>query len=68
MGLSARRLARELGVPPDRVNEIVNGRRAISAATALLLGERFGTSAEFWMNLQTAHDLEVAREETGRAA
>jgi addiction module HigA family antidote len=68
MGLSARRLARELGVPPDRVNEIVNGRRSISAATALLLGERFGTSAEFWMNLQTAHDLEVAREETGRAA
>ncbi len=68
LGLSARALARDLGVPPDRITEIVNGTRAISAPTAILLGERFGTSAEFWMNLQAAHDLEEARRDMGRAA
>jgi addiction module HigA family antidote len=68
LGLSARALARDLGVPPDRITEIVNGVRAVSAQTAVLLGERLGTSAEFWMNLQVAHDLERAREEMGRAA
>lgn len=60
-GLSARALARELGVPPNRITEIINGARSISAETALLLGRRFATSAELWMNLQTAHDLEEAR-------
>ncbi len=68
LGLSARALARDLGVSPDRITEIVNGARAISAPTAILLGERFGTSAEFWMNLQAAHDLEEARRDMGRAA
>jgi len=68
LGLSARALARDLGVPPDRITEIINGERAVSARTAVLLAERFGTSAEFWMNLQVAHDLEVARQEMGRAA
>jgi addiction module HigA family antidote len=67
-GLSARALARDLGVPPNRVTAILNGERAITAATALLLARRFGTSAEFWMNLQTAHDLEVARAEAARPA
>jgi addiction module HigA family antidote len=68
-GLSARALARELDVPPNRITEILNGERSISAETALLLARRFGTSAEFWMNLQTAHDLELAREAmVGRAA
>ena len=61
LGLSARALARSLGVPANRITEIVNGTRAISAETALLLGQRFGTSAELWMNLRTAHDLEEAR-------
>ena len=61
LGISARALARELAVPHDRITEIVNGCRAVSAHTALLLSDRFGTSAEFWMNLQTAHDLEVER-------
>jgi len=61
LGLSARALARDLGVPPNRITEIVNGNRAISADTAILLGRRFGTSAELWMNLQTAFDLETAR-------
>jgi antitoxin HigA-1 len=68
LGLSARALARELSVPPDRISQILNGQRAISASTAILLGERFGTSAEFWMNLQVAHDLEQARKDMGRAA
>src|SRR6201998_4408104 len=61
LGLSGRALARELGVPSNRITEIVAGERAITAETALLLAERFGTSAEFWINLQTAHDLEMAR-------
>ncbi|MSP00967.1 MAG: addiction module antidote protein, HigA family [Acetobacteraceae bacterium] len=61
LGLSARALARELGVPANRITEIVNGTRSISVETALLLGRRLGTSAELWMNLQTAHDLEDAR-------
>jgi antitoxin HigA-1 len=61
LGLSGRALARELGVPSNRITEIVAGARAITAETAILLGERFGTSAEFWLNLQTAHDLEEAR-------
>jgi len=60
-GLSARALARELGVPANRITEILNGVRAITADTALLLAGRFGTTAELWMNLQTAHDLEKAR-------
>lgn len=68
LGLSARALARELGVPANRITEILNGERAISAETAILLGRRLGTSAEFWMNLQTAHDLEEARQHLGIAA
>ncbi len=61
MGLSATRLAREIGVPTNRITAILAGTRAITAETALKLAGRFGTSAEFWMNLQTAHDLAVAR-------
>ncbi len=61
LGLSARALARDLGVPANRITEIVNGTRAITAETAILLGRRFGTSAEVWMNLQTGYELETAR-------
>jgi len=68
LGLSGRALARELGVPSNRVTEIVAGVRAISAETAIMLGERFGVSAEFWLNLQMAHDLELARRNMRRAA
>jgi addiction module HigA family antidote len=68
LGLSGRALARELGVPSNRITEIVAGERAISAETAIILGERFGVSAEFWLNLQMAHDLELARRNTRRAA
>jgi addiction module HigA family antidote len=60
-GLSARALARDLDVPANRITGILNGERAITAETAILLGNRFGTSAEFWMNLQTAFDLEAVR-------
>jgi antitoxin HigA-1 len=62
LGLSGRALARELGVPSNRITEIIAGERAITAETAILLAERFGTTAEFWLNLQTAHDLEMARQ------
>jgi antitoxin HigA-1 len=68
LGLSGRALARELGVPSNRITEIVAGARAVTAETAILLGERFGTSAEFWLNLQMAHDLEEARRRRRRAA
>ena len=67
MGLSARRLAAEMGVPTNRITTILNGTRAVTAPTALLLAGRFGNSAEFWMNLQTAHDLELARDAKGAA-
>ena len=68
LGLSGRALAREIGVPSNRITEIVAGARAATAETAILLGERFGTSAEFWLNLQMAHDLEEARRRRRRAA
>jgi antitoxin HigA-1 len=68
LGLSGRALARELGIPSNRITEIVAGERAITAETAILLAQRFGTSAEFWLNLQTAHDLEEARRRMHRAA
>lgn len=63
LGLTARALAAELGVPGNRLSSIINGSRGITAATALILSRRFGTSAELWMNLQTAHDLAVARKQ-----
>lgn len=68
MGISARALARDLVVPPNRITEIINGERVVTADTAVLLERRFGASAEFWMNLQTAHDLELARERVAVAA
>ena len=68
LGLSARALARDMGVPANRITEILNGERAVSAETAILLERRFGSSAKFWLNLQASHDLEVARETMGQAA
>ena len=67
-GLTARALAGEIGVPGNRISSIINGTRGITAETAIMLGRRFGTSAELWMNLQTAHDLAVAREEMDEQA
>jgi len=59
MSISQYRLANDIGVPPKRINVIVQGRRAITANTALRLGHYFGISPQFWINLQTHYDLEV---------
>src|ERR1700704_1089092 len=59
--LSQSRLAKAVGISPNRIAEIVNNRRRITADTALRLGLYFGTSAEFWMNLQSRYDLRIAR-------
>lgn len=61
--LSQNALARDLGVPPRRINEIILGKRGITADTALRLAKRFGNSARFWMALQADFDLEEARKE-----
>jgi addiction module HigA family antidote len=62
LGLTQYRLAKALSVPPRRINEIVHGTRAVSADTALRLARFFGTSARFWLNLQTAYDLDVEQD------
>ncbi|MFL5143196.1 MAG: HigA family addiction module antitoxin, partial [Microvirga sp.] len=59
-GLSARQLAKEIDVPPNRITEIIRARRDVSADTAIRLGRRFGTTPQFWLNLQDAHDLAKA--------
>jgi addiction module HigA family antidote len=61
LGLSANRLAQALGVPANRITAILNGTRSVTADSALRLARCFGTSPEFWLNLQLLHDLEVAR-------
>ncbi len=65
MQISQYRLARDIGVPPRRINEIVKGQRSITADTALRLGRYFRMSPEFWMNLQTHYDLEREEERLG---
>lgn len=65
LGLSQYRLAHSISVPPRRINEIVHGKRAISADTALRLSRFFGNSAQFWLNLQARFDLETERERLG---
>ncbi len=65
MGISQNRIARNMGVPPRRINEIVHGKRAVTADTALRLARYFGTSEEFWMGLQADYDLEEARNKLG---
>jgi len=60
LGLTQAELARALAIPLNRVNELVRGKRGVTPETALLLAGYFKNSAEFWMNLQTAHDLTVA--------
>lgn len=63
LGLSANALAQKLGVPANRISSILGGKRDVSPDTALRLERAFGTSAEFWLNLQAHHDLEVARDQ-----
>jgi len=65
LALSQYRLAHDLSVPPRRINEIVHGKRGITADTALRLGRYFGTSAQFWLNMQTRYDLEVESDRLG---
>ena len=62
MGLSQYRLAKDTNVPPRRINEIVHGKRSITANTALRLGKFFSMTPQFWMNLQSRYDLEVAED------
>jgi len=65
MGVSQYRIATAIGVPPRRINEIVHGKRAITADTALRLSRYFGTSEPFWMNLQAHYDIEVQKDFLG---
>lgn len=63
--LSANRLALDLGVPSGRVTDIINGRRSISADTAVRLGRYFGNSAQFWLDLQSQYDIAVVERDKG---
>ena len=63
--MSQYRLAKGISVPPRRINEIVHGKRSVTADTALRLARFFGTSDRFWLNLQTRHDLEVEKDRLG---
>ncbi len=62
MGISQYRLAKDINVPPRRINEIVHGKRAVSPDTALRLSRYFGLSERFWMNLQMGYDLEIEKD------
>lgn len=61
-GITQNKLAVSIGVPPRRINEIVHGKRGITADTALRLGKLFGATAQFWLNLQTLYDLDLAED------
>jgi addiction module HigA family antidote len=67
IGLTAAKLARILGVPANRISQIVSGKRATTADTALRLARYFGTSPDLWMNLQKTYELDLARKEVGNA-
>ncbi len=66
LGVTPTELSRQIAVPPNRMSQIIQGKRAITGDTALRLGHWFKTSPEFWLNLQTAYDLRVAAKEVGR--
>ena len=67
LGMSAAGLARELGVPTNRITGILNGQRAITGDTALRLAHFFGTSAEFWLNLQSLYELRTTQKKVGKS-
>jgi addiction module HigA family antidote len=67
IGVTPTALSRQIDVPPNRITQIIQGKRAITGDTALRLGHWFKTSAQFWLNLQAAYDLRIATEEIGRA-
>lgn len=62
MSISQYRLAKDISVPPRRINEIVHGKRAVTADTAIRFGRFFGTAPQFWLNLQNRYDLEVTED------
>ncbi|TQC49924.1 addiction module antidote protein, HigA family [Rhodococcus sp. WS4] len=64
-GITQNRLATTIGVPPRRINEIVLGKRSITADTALRLGKAFGNSAQFWLNIQDRYELDIAADKLG---
>lgn len=66
LGMSAAALARNLGVPTNRITQILNGQREITGDTALRLAHFFGTTAEFWLNLQNLYELRIAQQKTGK--
>jgi antitoxin HigA-1 len=68
MGLTQVKLAKALSIPQNRINELIRGKRGMTPETALLLAEYFNNSAEFWMNLQTAHDLTRVRAELRKSS
>lgn len=65
LGVSPTELSRQIAVPPNRVTQIIKGQRSITGDTALRLGHWFKTSAQFWLNLQTAYDIRVAQQKAG---
>ena len=67
LGLSAAELARKMSVPTNRITQILNGTRSITGDTALRLAHFFGTSAQFWLNLQSLYDLRIAEEKAGKS-
>ena len=67
LGMSAAELGRQLDVPTNRVTEILNGKRAITGDTALRLAHFFGTTAEFWLNLQSLYELRIALKRSGKS-
>jgi len=67
LDMSAAELARKINVPTNRITQILNGTRAITGYTALRLAHFFGTSAQFWLNLQSLHDLRLAQEKVGKS-
>jgi antitoxin HigA-1 len=67
LDMSAAELARQINVPTNRVTQILNGTRAITGDTALRLAHFFGTSAQFWLNLQSLYDLRLAQEKAGKS-
>jgi addiction module HigA family antidote len=66
LGVSQYRLAKDISVPPRRINEIVHGTRSVTADTALRLARYFGTSERFWLNLQAGYDLDIERDRLGK--
>jgi addiction module HigA family antidote len=67
LAISAAEFSRRLGVPTNRITQILNGRRSITGDTALRLAHFFGTSAEFWLNLQGLYEIRLAQQKSGRA-